>query len=90
MAVDKAIIRPAFLANTPCYLVYVSRLGRIAQVQAAVPHVILAESPNDAITRLIDAHREISIAYQQTFLRLEHGLIYCNLVQGFLALAMAN
>ena len=43
------------------------RFRIVAAVQSAVPHVALAESPDDLIRRLIDADREVAVAQQQSF-----------------------
>ncbi len=59
---------PAFHFDAVGDLVDVRRLRIIAPVEPSVPHVALAEAPDDGVGRLIDADRKVAVAQQQTFL----------------------
>ena len=59
---------PPFDRHAVGQFVDVERFRIVARVVAAVPNIALAESPDDAIGRLVDTDRQIAVAQQQPVL----------------------
>ncbi len=69
---DRAAVGAAFPAldlDPAGDFVDMGRLGIVAQIEPPVPHVPLAESPNDLVGRLINADRQIAVAQAATLPR---------------------
>jgi hypothetical protein len=61
---------PAFHLNAVGDLIDVRGPGVVAEVEPPVPHVALAEPPDDAVRGLVHAHRQVAIAEEEPVLRV--------------------
>ena len=49
--------------------------GSSLQVEPAVPDVALAEPPDDAVDRLVDAHRKVAVTEQEPVIVTEDAFL---------------